>query len=391
MLLFFIFLTFSLIQSPIECQSTQKSTTHLQNLERQDNQRSDNAPAHLIEGIWSPPNPSIRFSPTFHIQMHNITFQAIHSSNLSIFVLDAHAAAFTPAQVATLRGQNKTLLAYLSLGEAENFRRYWQPFWANPDSGPDFLVTPFEADSAQTGKYRTKFWKLQWQRIVLRFMQEHILPWGYSGLFLDALDAYQYFTDDASHDSQAEMIAFVRLTRNQARLTAPDLKVFANNVPELYEVNSFKGLVDGLAVSETWFKNGDTALSGTNLPFVENVLKWTRLAKADGKTVLAVDFPTLPENVCTFYERCTEEGFSCAVTDYAFSGVTRVCEQRRPTTVITNPTAERPPSTSSGSTTKARYTTATTGRLSSTSGYNARAVENFLVFFAVALLSVFVF
>ena len=82
--------------------------------------RADNGGgSHVQQGVWTAPGDSLRYAPTFTIQMSNISYDAIHHSNHTYFVLDAHAAAFTPAQVgwSTLSIMHSTNLTYLKNAE----------------------------------------------------------------------------------------------------------------------------------------------------------------------------------------------------------------------------------------------------------------------------------
>ena len=152
-------------------------------------------------------------------------------------------------------------------------------------------------------------------------MRERIAPSGFSGLFLDGADSYQYFTEDHP-EGRDDMIQLIRTTRDQANAMAGNQLIFVNNAEDLYGSAMFRNMVDGLGTESTWFAN-DTNLSESNPQQVENVLRLLRQVRRDGKVVLAADYPSRSENVCTFYDRCTTEGFLCLATDYNMTGVVR--------------------------------------------------------------------
>ena len=65
---------------------------------------------------------------------------SITASDFDLVVMDYSSdgdasGEFTAAQIAALKASGKTVLAYLSIGEAETYRYYWDPTW-NDDPTP---------------------------------------------------------------------------------------------------------------------------------------------------------------------------------------------------------------------------------------------------------------
>ena len=49
----------------------------------------------------------------------------------------------------------------MSIGQAEEYRSYWQPEWKeNPPNWPD------KPDADRQGDYWDKYWDSEWQRII---------------------------------------------------------------------------------------------------------------------------------------------------------------------------------------------------------------------------------
>jgi cysteinyl-tRNA synthetase len=87
----------------------------------------------------------------------------------------------------------RLVLAYTSIGEAEDYRYYWQTEWENNpplwlgDENPDW-----------PGNYAVHYWEKDWQNIIFgntsSYMKK-ILDAEFDGVYLDKIDAYEYFED----------------------------------------------------------------------------------------------------------------------------------------------------------------------------------------------------
>ncbi|GAV08546.1 hypothetical protein RvY_18219 [Ramazzottius varieornatus] len=280
---------------------------------------------------WSPfATPATSWSwannpqPGFMLQSSNISYNSLLNSNQTYYIIEPSTSPLKREQIADLRTRGKIVLARLSIGQADRSLPYWQAQWA--DRPPEFLD---QEDQTRPGHFRVMFWRPQWQRMILRYMRERVAPLGFSGLLLDGADSYQYFTEDHPQ-GRDDMINLIRTTRDQASALGGNQVIIVNNAEDLYSSSQFRSMVDGLATESTWFAN-DTDLSLSNPQQVENVLRLLRQARRDGKVVLAADYPSRSDNICTFYDRCTAEGFLCLATDYNLTGAIRVCD-RRPST-----------------------------------------------------------
>ena len=88
-------------------------------------------------------------------------------------------------------GGKRLLIAYMSIGEAENYRYYWNPDWLN--NPPDWLL---DENPNWEGNYKVKYWMHDWQNIIFGNDQSYlkkILDSGFDGVYLDLVDAFEYF------------------------------------------------------------------------------------------------------------------------------------------------------------------------------------------------------
>ena len=122
---------------------------------------------------------------------------ALAASRYDLFIIDLFYddMALTAAEVAALKtkpqGGTRLVIAYMSIGEAEDYRYYWDPQW-RPGS-PSWL----EAENPDWhGNYVVRYWEQNWQDIIFgsgTAYLDRILGAGFDGVYLDIIDAYEYF------------------------------------------------------------------------------------------------------------------------------------------------------------------------------------------------------
>jgi cysteinyl-tRNA synthetase len=103
------------------------------------------------------------------------------------------ANRFTPNHITALKTKpdqkRRRVIAYMSIGEAESYRFYWQPGWTV--GNPGFLE---EENSDWPGNYKVRYWDAEWQKIIFEYLTR-IVQAGFDGVYLDIVDAYEYFED----------------------------------------------------------------------------------------------------------------------------------------------------------------------------------------------------
>ncbi len=92
-------------------------------------------------------------------------------------------------------GKRRQVVAYCSLGEAEDYRPYWNPDWS--------VTMPNWIDKENPdweGNYKVKYWTDEWKKILFGTRNSYIdtiMRLGFDGLFLDVIDAYEYFENNS--------------------------------------------------------------------------------------------------------------------------------------------------------------------------------------------------
>jgi len=130
------------------------------------------------------------------IQLQDADLDAIAAADLDLVVIDyssdgSASGEYTADDIADLKASGKTVLAYFSIGEAEDYRFYWKTSWeTNPpawlgDENPDW-----------PGNYKVKYWKSGWWNKALGPYLDRILAAGFDGVYLDLIDSYWYWGND---------------------------------------------------------------------------------------------------------------------------------------------------------------------------------------------------
>ncbi|MDR6302246.1 endo alpha-1,4 polygalactosaminidase [Mesonia maritima] len=124
--------------------------------------------------------------------------QQVQLTNYDLLITDLFFQAeteFSSAEIEQLKqkanGGKRLVIAYLSIGEAEDYRYYWKESW-NRDF-PDFI----EAENPEwEGNFKVKYWEEEWQEIIYGNEEAYlskIMNAGFQGVYLDIIDAYEYF------------------------------------------------------------------------------------------------------------------------------------------------------------------------------------------------------
>jgi cysteinyl-tRNA synthetase, unknown class len=263
------------------------------------------------------------YSPAFLIDLHSadIDYPMLSKSPFTYIIIDPDVVSLSSDQLTQLRNDGKIVLAYMSVGEAEMSRDYWTSEWT-PGVFPKFLE---HVNQVSRDRYKVRFWMQEWQTVLTKYFRNHIVRKGYSGVYLDVVDAYAYFLARQLQPSAADdMVSLVATLRQTAQLINPDFLLFPNNAVELYGSVKYSRLIDGMVAEGIWYRD-DRPLITINPTQTNFTLQFLRRARIDGKTILAADFPLSQENICDFYVKCTTEVFRCAVFNSRLNGAGREC------------------------------------------------------------------
>ena len=133
-----------------------------------------------------------------HFDNKNAFIEAVSNTNYDVIIMDLFfndGATFTTAEVERLKqkanGGKRLVICYMSIGEAEKYRYYWHSSWKLHK--PVWLT---RENPSWPGNYKVRYWLPEWQDIICGPGDSYlnrILNAGFNGVYLDIVDAFEYF------------------------------------------------------------------------------------------------------------------------------------------------------------------------------------------------------
>lgn len=125
---------------------------------------------------------------------------AVSATNYDAVIMDLYHnnKIYTHSEIEQLKtkqnGGKRLVIFYLSIGEAEDYRYYWQSDWKV--GNPEFLE---KEDPNWSGNYYVKYWDNDWQNVIYgndASYLKKVVDTGFNGVYLDLIDAFEYFEED---------------------------------------------------------------------------------------------------------------------------------------------------------------------------------------------------
>lgn len=252
------------------------------------------------------------------------------------------------ATLAHLHQNRRIVLAYIDIGQAEEWRTYWQSGWRI--GTPTWIVA--NDPDGWDGNYPVAFWHPEWKQIWLgpNGLVADLARQGFDGVYLDWVEAY---SDDSvmsaarqdGKDPRREMIRFVAEIGQAGRAVAPQFIVVAQNAAELAADRGYRRSIDGLAQEQVWFDGaannhpaGDCPLPATEADIEtstyeaslsrpcrrmyedfpdstlhvssEGYIENLNLARARGIKVFTVDYTVKRQNIIAAITNARQLGFT---------------------------------------------------------------------------------
>lgn len=172
-----------------------------------------------------------------------------------LLVVDIDCAE-DPKALATARRENnipRAVLAYLSIGEAEDYRAYWPV--VHERKADDSLI--IAENPEWRGNFAVRFWDAGWQEIIINRAKEAQAR-GFTGLYLDKADVYVDIAEKYPHEDAPErrqqMVDFIK----RICTAVPEMDVVLQNAPELLTSPEVFSLVSGCGVEDLVYGEEET-------------------------------------------------------------------------------------------------------------------------------------
>ena len=194
--------------------------------------------------------------------LQDININQLTDSSADLVVIDysqdgLDETAFSRAQIQSLKDEGKVVLAYLSIGEAEDYRFYWQDSWE--ENPPSFLG---EENPDWAGNYKVKYWKREWWRVVVRPYLRKIVSAGFDGVYLDIIDGYYYYgqREGKLRRRANQMVRLVeKIARFGKRKAGDEFLIFPQNGLTILDdtadrfKNRYLRVIDGVGVESLYY------------------------------------------------------------------------------------------------------------------------------------------
>ncbi|MBL3655471.1 endo alpha-1,4 polygalactosaminidase [Fulvivirga sediminis] len=127
----------------------------------------------------------------------NDFIKAVAATNYDAIIMDLYhnESTFSAAEIQQLKkkqnGGQRLVISYMSIGEAEDYRYYWQTEWKV--GSPDWIENE---NPDWEGNYKVKYWQPEWQSVIYgndNSYLKKIIDTGFDGVYLDIIDAFEYF------------------------------------------------------------------------------------------------------------------------------------------------------------------------------------------------------
>ena len=256
-----------------------------------------------------------------------IAVQQLAASGRDWLVLDpqfSDAERWTSFDLATLRRARvgRKVLAYISIGEAENYRSYWHPDWTSggtpSGTAPEWLLGE---NPNWPGNFKVKYWSPAWQQIILGAV-DAAMAQGFDGVYLDIVDAFEFFEQNGSNfidnrinletgfSYRQDMVTWVRQIAGRVRSTNGRL-VVPQNGEALLAIPTFLSTVSGMGV-EDLFTDTNRLQLRSEISYRRSFLQKLVARK---KPVLDIEYPTLPSRKSIVRQQAHAARFTWSITD----------------------------------------------------------------------------
>jgi cysteinyl-tRNA synthetase len=201
-------------------------------------------------------------------------------------------------------GSRRLVIAYFSVGEAENYRYYWKPEWNRQK--PSWVG---KENKQWGGNFLVQYWDPTWQSIIMggpKSFADQVIESGFDGFYIDRVDAYYYYGD--TNEKRNQMADFIIKLANYIRSKKPDALILAQNAEELLDRSAYVKAIDGIAKEDLVYGISHTEKLNP-ADDISHSSKLLTSAKKAGKAIFVIEYLTKPEFISAAKAKTNELGF----------------------------------------------------------------------------------
>ena len=246
--------------------------------------------------------PPVASISSWGYQLQKLDVEHAAASPFDLLVIDyshdgSQERVITPAEMAKLKtkpdGSRRLVVSYVSIGEAEDYRFYWDNAWKGRQ--PKWLL---EENKEWKGNYPVCFWDPGWQSVVCGSPDaylDRVMALGFDGVYLDKCDVFEDLKDKLPKvaatrpNLEGDMVKFIGGVSRYLKSKDPNFLVIMQNAESLLEHGELMQAIDGVAKESLLYGiNGPEKQNPPDeIEFSSNLLQ---KAKAAGKAVMVVEY-----------------------------------------------------------------------------------------------------
>lgn len=273
---------------------------------------------------------------TWAYWLQDIDLDQLRASSYDLVVIDYSAdgsqnEAFSTEEITALKTSGKTVLAYLSIGEAEEGRFYFQSSWVQ--NGRKTINAPkwlSHSNPDFPDNFKVQFWNRNWQRIIFGNVSgdrqsylDRIISAGFDGVYLDIIDAFEDRRLRKAllpngrirgiKKNAKAMIQFVLSLSQYARLQDSNFQIYPQNGAAIINnVSStlrqkYLDAINGIGAEDSFYFGGKDQDNPLNPQ--DDVIALLDSYVAAGKRVLAIDYLLDSDKILDFQAFACEHEF----------------------------------------------------------------------------------
>lgn len=246
----------------------------------------------------------------------------------------------------------KLVIAYVNIGEAEDWRWYWkwskwQSFDTRPKNLPEYILVP--DPDGWSGNFPVAYWDPAWKDTVIHGKNQdfstdrdyesvidEVMDDGFDGVYLDWVEGYENEAVIAEarkqgRDPELEMIKFITEIRDYAKSRDPDFVIIQQNGVGLCEGHpELFSIIDGISQEAIWYDG--TAFDDWNDPkgydvptdpmLTNHYLDYLKMYQNAGVSVFNCEYALFYSDDA--YEKSKNLGFIAYCTRRSLSNITTV-------------------------------------------------------------------
>jgi cysteinyl-tRNA synthetase, unknown class len=261
---------------------------------------------------------------TWHYQLDQLEVETAAKLDADMLVIDyARLGGKIPLsreEVTRLKtrsdGRKRIVISYLSIGEAEEFRWYWNETWKTQQ--PEWLV---EENCAWPRAWMVRYWQQGWKDVIYATETSYlrrIVDAGFDGVYLDRVDMHEH-TNDLNPNARSAMIDFVSELAATARKLKPGFLVIPQNGEDLLGERRYRRVIDAIAKEELLNSSSGTG-QRNEAKNIEPAIAHLKKLAWDFKPVFPVEYLLSSDAIATTRKEIKGLGFKPVFPTRALDG-----------------------------------------------------------------------